>query len=108
MIAAIIILIALAFVLSLVPLFIYFDLQARKGYITHPLLKGVLGGLILWFVIAVVLIIDGAYGTFGILTGESGLIFMLIFPFTIMGFIGSGMFMAKVYGKRTGPLVFKK
>lgn len=107
MILGILIIILLGAALSLPPLFVYFDIKARRGPLDHLFLRGLFGGLIMWLSIACLLLIDGQYGAFGILHGEGGLIFLILFPFSLIGFLSSGVFLAWLYRGRGAPLLFK-
>ena len=108
MIIGILIIIILGAALSLPPLFLYFDTKARRGSMDHLFLRGLFGGLVLWLIIACALIIDGKFGTLGLLSGDSGIVFLILFPFSLIGFLGSGVFLAWLYRGRRKPLLFKK
>lgn len=107
MIIGILIIILLGAALGLPPLFVYFDLMVRRGPIEHLFLRGLLGGLVIWLAIACTLLIDGRSGALGVLSGEGGVIFLILFPFSLIGFLSSGVFLAWLYRGRGAPLLFK-
>lgn len=107
MILAVIVIILLGSAIGLPPIFVYFDIKARRGPMDHLFLRGLFGGLVIWLSIACALLIDGRYGAFGLLHGEGGIIFLILFPFSLIGFLSSGVFLAWLYRGRGAPLLFK-
>ncbi len=108
MLLGIIIIILLGAVIGFPPIFLYFDIKVRRGPMEHLFLRGLFGGLILWLAIACVLLIDGKSGALGVLSGEGGIIFLILFPFSLIGFLSSGVCLAWLYRGRNKPLLFKK
>lgn len=107
MLSGVILIILLGAGLSLSPLFVYFDLKVRRGPMEHLFLRGLFGALVLWLAIACLLLIDGQYGSLGILYGEGGVIFLMLYPFSLIGFLSSGIFLAWLYRGRGAPLLLK-